>query len=195
MVLARQDPLPAERLLRAATNLFATDGIRAVGIERILEEAGVARASLYQTYGSKDALIVAYLRDQDARDRAAYERTANTLEFPLQRALLVFDLAAKAARKRNFRGCLYLNAATEFPQRSHPAHEVVRSHRAWLASVWSDSLTELGVDDVDELVEEMTLLYDGGLAGSKVTRSIRPIELARQMAERRLIYQAARGCE
>ena len=55
-------PGPRERLLATATRLFSTDGIRAVGIDRILREAGVAKASLYNTYGSKDELVVAYLR-------------------------------------------------------------------------------------------------------------------------------------
>ncbi|WP_063630055.1 TetR/AcrR family transcriptional regulator [Nocardia sp. BMG51109] len=174
--------LPAERLLDAASDLFAREGIRAVGVDRILQQAKVARASLYQTYGSKDALIEAYLRRQDDHDRATYRRTAARTPDPAQRILLVFDLAAKAARRRDFRGCLYLNAATEFPDARHPVRSVVRDHRAWLDALWTAALTELGIPDPAARAAELAVLYDGGLAGSKATRSVAPILLAKDMA-------------
>lgn len=181
-----QPPFPAERLLEAATALFAREGIRAVGVERIIEHADVARGSLYQSYGSKDGLIVAYLRHQDARDRGAYDRARHGLDDPLEEVLVAFDLAARSARRRGFRGCLYLNAATEFPDLRHPSSAVIREHREWLGSAWRRSVAALGAADPDAVVAELTLLYDGGLVGSKIAKSTAPIELAREMAARRL---------
>ena len=70
-------PAPRERLLATATRLFSSDGIRAVGIDRILREAGVAKASLYNTYGSKDELVVAYLRSVADRDRELWQHRAD----------------------------------------------------------------------------------------------------------------------
>lgn len=186
MAVARNPPFPAERLLDAATTLFAREGIRAVGVERIIEHADVARGSLYQTYGSKDGLVVAYLRHQDARDRAAYDRARAGLDDPVDEILVAFDLAARNARRRGFRGCLYLNAATEFPDARHPSCAVIREHRRWLASVWRRSVVALGASDPEGVVAELTVLYDGGLAGSKIAKSTDPIELAREMTARRL---------
>lgn len=186
MAATRNPPFPAERLLSAASALFAREGIRAVGIERILQRAGVARASLYQSYGSKDGLVVAYLRHQEERDRAAYNQARAGVRDPAERILLSFELAARGARKRGFRGCLYLNAATEFPDLKHPCSQVIRDHRHWLASVWRESVLKLGLPDPDAVVAELTVLYDGGLAGSKITKSTEPIELARRMAAARL---------
>ncbi|NIH80965.1 TetR/AcrR family transcriptional regulator [Amycolatopsis viridis] len=182
MSTPRDRALPAERLLSAAATLFARDGIRAVGVDRLLAEAKVARASLYQTYGSKDALVVAYLRHQDEQDRSGYARASAGVTDPAARLLLVFDLAAKSARRRRFRGCLYLNAATEFPDARHPVIGVVHDHREWLRELWRSCLTELGVAAPGPLVDRLVVLYDGGLAGSKATRSTEPITLAREMA-------------
>jgi AcrR family transcriptional regulator len=182
MSTTRDRPLPAQRLLDAASTLFAREGIRAVGIERIIGEAKVARASLYQNYGSKDALIVAYLRRQDEQDRAGYQRASTGISDPHERALLVFDLAAKAARRRRFRGCLYLNAATEFPDPEHPVNAAVRDHRRWLEDLWTSALGECDVPSPAPVVSRLVVLYDGGLAGSKVSKTTDPILFARDMA-------------
>lgn len=186
MATTRNPPFPAERLLNAASVLFAREGIRAVGIDRILQRAGVARASLYQSYGSKDGLIVAYLRHQEQRDRAAYNQACIGIEDPAERILLSFELAARSARRRGFRGCLYLNAATEFPDLKHPCSQVIREHRNWLASLWRKSVLDLGLANPDGIVAELTVLYDGGLSGSKITKTTEPIKLARRMAAARL---------
>jgi AcrR family transcriptional regulator len=86
-----------------------------VGVDQILREAAVAKASLYSTYGSKDALVIAYLADLDQRDRNRWLLAAADVADPLARVLLFFDLAIAGAPARGFRGCLYANAATEFP--------------------------------------------------------------------------------
>jgi AcrR family transcriptional regulator len=169
---------PAERLLTAAGRLFAEHGIRAVGIDQILSTAGVARASLYQSYGSKEALVVAYLERQDTADRAAYRAAVSGAGDPAQLVLTSFDLARAAARRRSFRGCLYLNAATEFPAADHPVAAAVEEHRAWLRARWAAAL-----GDRSGLVEQIQVLYDGGVAGAKASRSEAPITVARRMAE------------
>jgi AcrR family transcriptional regulator len=174
---------PAQRLLDTAADLFAREGIRAVGIERVLADADVARASLYQSFGSKDGLVVAYLDRQDALDRRAYERATARLTDPVARILTVFDLAEKAARRRRYRGCLYLNAATEFPDPRHPVIRVVQHHRQWLLDQVTGALGEVGAPDPEATAHRIQLLYDGALAGSKGARSCEPIRLARQMAE------------
>lgn len=190
MTAARSQLSPAERLLDAAAALFAGKGIRAVGVEQVLARADAHRASLYHSFGSKDGLVVAYLRSEDERDRAAYQRARASIEDPAEQVLVAFDLAARNARKRGFRGCLYLNAATEFPDGKHPCLGVVQEHRQGLATVWREALGQTGVSDPERLVAELTVIYDGGLAGSKAVKSTEPIELARELAADRI--QAAR---
>lgn len=174
--------LPAERLMAAAERLFPREGIRAVGIERLISEAEVARASLYHAYGSKDGLVVAYLDRRDAADRAAWSGAAARVEGPVARLLVLFDLAERGAPGRGYRGCLYLNAATEFPDPAHPVARAVARHRAWLRALLTEELGAAGVPDVEERARVVELLYDGALAGSKFAASTEPIALARERA-------------
>jgi len=174
---------PADRLIRTAAKLFASQGIRAVGIDQILREAGVAKASLYSTYGSKDALVVAYLSDLDQADRNRWLRAATEVADEVDKVLLFFDLAAKAAVARDFRGCLYANAATEFPGIEF---EPVVAHRRWLVQTVAGLLADAGATNPDELARDIQLLYDGALVGSKISRSIEPITQARAWAAQRI---------
>ncbi|GII59216.1 TetR family transcriptional regulator [Planotetraspora thailandica] len=171
---------PAERLLETASRLFALQGIRAVGIDQIIAEAGVAKSSLYQAFGSKEALVVAYLERQDSFDRAAYRAAATGVPSGPGRVLLSFDLACVAAQRRNFRGCLYLNALTEFPDPRHPVAEAVETHRVWVRARWAEALSARGGDGA-ALVERVQVVYDGGVAGVKTARSTASITLARSM--------------
>jgi AcrR family transcriptional regulator len=193
MPTKRDVPAPAERLLETATTLFGLHGIRAVGIDRLLEEAKVARASMYQAFGSKDGLVVAYLARQHANDQAAYQSAVEHHEAPIDRVLAAFDLAESGARRLRYRGCLYLNAATEFPDHAHPVTAAALEHRQWLHDQWLACLRHAGAADPAALANQVQLLYDGALAGSKASRSCEPIRLARQMAEqmiRRAIAEA-----
>lgn len=174
---------PAQRLLEAAGTLFAREGIRAVGVDRVLAEAGVARASLYHAFGSKDALIAAYVDDQDRADRGKWGEATAALDSPVEKVLALFDLARAAAVRRSFRGCLYLNAATEFPDAEHPVRHAVARHRAWMRQMVVDQLAQGGVVDPEPVADRVTVLYDGAVAGSKFSRSTDPIDLGREMVE------------
>ncbi|MGN5236702.1 TetR/AcrR family transcriptional regulator [Rhodococcus sp. SJ-3] len=179
---------PAERLLDTASTLFAEFGIRAVGVDRILAESGVARASLYSSYGSKDGLVHAYLDRLDHRDRARWSEAVSEIDDPVRRILTFFDLASASAPGKNFRGCQYANAATEFPEERI---EPVLAHRAWLLDTVVELLDRSGAADSDLTAERVRLIYDGALAGSKFEHSIEPIRRGRDLAE--ALIEAARG--
>lgn len=174
---------PAERLLATATELFGVNGIRAVGIDRILAESGVAKASLYSAFGSKDRLVQAYLEALDVRDRNRWEGAVADVEEPLDRVLAFFDLAAASAPVRNYRGCQYLNAATEFPGDELPMLAPVRAHRQWVFDRIAENLTAADIRDPQTVATRIQLIYDGALAGSKFTHSEDPIRLGRRMVE------------
>ncbi|WP_420094730.1 TetR/AcrR family transcriptional regulator [Nocardia asteroides] len=172
-------PSPAQRLLDTAGALFARYGIRAVGIDRVLAEAGVARASLYSSYGSKDALVLAYLEHLDRRDRARWQEAVAAVPGPADRVLTFFDLALASAPGKGFRGCQYANAATEFPdERLEP----VVAHRVWVRETLTGLLAEAGVADPGVLAQRIQLVYDGALAGSKLEHSVEPLRLGRAIA-------------
>jgi AcrR family transcriptional regulator len=183
MGISRASGPPAERLLATAAALFGREGIRAVGIDRIVAEADVARASLYQAFGSKDGLIAAYLDRQDELDRQRWERAAaRQHDDAVSKVLLMFDLAAASARKNRYPGCLYLNAAAEFPDPKHPVAASIARHRAGIAERVTGLLARAGVSDPEPTAAELQVLYDGALAGSKMARSVEPVHIAKDMA-------------
>ncbi|GAA1205279.1 hypothetical protein GCM10009608_46900 [Pseudonocardia alaniniphila] len=154
-----------------------------MGVDQLVADADVARASLYQNFGSKDGLVTSWLEHQDRLDREGYERAVRAMaDDAASRVQVIFDRAAAAARRRRFRGCLYLNAATEFPDPAHPVHAVVAAHRHWLHTVLVATLRQASGTDPEEAARRIQLIYDGGLAGSKATRSADPIRLAGAMA-------------
>src|SRR5690349_17893078 len=100
-----------ERLLAAANELFYEGGIHSVGIDRILERAGVAKASLYDTFGSKDALVQAYLQGRQSARRARIEARLTRHAVPRQKLLAIFDAASDTMSDSHYRGCPFARAA------------------------------------------------------------------------------------
>jgi AcrR family transcriptional regulator len=175
---------PADRLLTAATDLFGKYGIRAVGIDRILREADCAKASLYSTFGSKDALVIAYLAKLDRADRNRFAQATEGVTDPVAQALTFFDLAHTKGLRHDFPGCHYASAASEFPGlRFEPIDE----HRRWVRSTLSRLVKAAGIRRPTPLAREIQLLYDGALVASKVEQSAEPIRLGRGLAQNAIV--------
>src|SRR5947209_15152444 len=102
-----------ERLLAAADELFYAEGIHTVGIDRVIERAGVAKASLYNTFGSKDELIVAYLRARQVRNRTRITTAVERYDEPRARLLAVFEAQGQMFADPAYRGCAFVNANAE----------------------------------------------------------------------------------
>ena len=171
---------PADRLLATATDLFGRYGIRAVGVDRILREADCAKASLYSAFGSKDALVTAYLTALDVVDRDRFTRAIEDVTDPVTRALTFFDLARAKGLAHDFPGCLYTSAASEFPGvRLKP----IDDHREWVRSTLGGLVESAGVRTPAPLARHVQLLYDGALVASKVERSVDPIVMGRELAD------------
>lgn len=175
-----RSPRPADRLLAAATDLFGKYGIRAIGIDRILREADCAKASLYSAFGSKDALVVAYLTELDLADRQRFTQAVDGVDDPVARALTFFDLAHTKGLKHDFPGCLYTSAASEFPG---VRFEPIDEHRQWVRSTLGGLLEAAGIRRPAPLARQIQLLYDGALVASKVEQSVEPIRFGRDLAD------------
>src|SRR6478735_5844701 len=102
-----------ERLLAAADELFYDEGIHTVGIDRVIEQAGVAKATLYSTFGSKDGLIRAYLQGRLAARQARIHAAIDPLDDPREQILEVFRALGRYAASTGYRGCAFANASAE----------------------------------------------------------------------------------
>jgi AcrR family transcriptional regulator len=156
-----------ERLLDAADRLFYQEGVRAVGIDRVLEEADAAKASLYQHFGCKDQLVASYLERRTVDARAHIEAyLADTP--PSQRALAFFDWVVEWAESKDFRGCPLQHTVSELTDASHPARAIAQSQREWFAERFREWTKAAGVKDPKATARALMVLFDGAVAGSEV---------------------------
>jgi len=161
-------PRAQEHLLRAADDLFYRQGVRAVGIEAVVERAGVNKMSLYRQFSSKDDLVVAYLRRSDAR---FFERLEASLAKhpgePAKQLLQFFDDLTQRASAPDYRGCPFVNVATEFPDASHPARRCVADNKTRLIARLAGLAAEARAADPAALANALALLIEGIYAASQ----------------------------
>jgi len=135
--------MPARRrLLETATRLFYAEGVHAIGIDRIIAEAKVAKATFYNHFPSKDDLVVAYLDEQDRLGRAAV--AALPRQPPFEMIVAILGRIGTAADAGGYRGCPFLNAAAEYPDRSSPVRRLIERRRAWYRETFERLVTEIG---------------------------------------------------
>jgi len=147
-----------DRLLTAANELFYEEGIHAVGIDRVLERAQVAKASLYSTFGSKEDLVRAYLEARDQRRRKRIGAALEKQTDPRARILAVYDVLGDVVRESNYRGCAFVNASAEGMRADSRAKPVCDASRAWLRELFTSLARELGVKDAKRLGARLTML-------------------------------------
>jgi AcrR family transcriptional regulator len=156
-----------ERLLAAADELFYAEGIHVVGVDRIVERAGVTKASLYNTFGSKDELVRAYL---DRHLLVRQKRIARILaahDAPRERLLAVFAEVEDMLAGTAFRGCRFISAAAE-ARPGDAAEEVAAKYRAWLWSLFTDLAEAVGARDARQFGRQLFLLYDGAAVAARM---------------------------
>ena len=182
-----------DRLLAAANELFYAEGVHTVGIERVIERAGVAKASLYSAFGSKDELVRAYLQGRaDARRQRISERIAQH-DDPRQRILSVFELMGELAAAPTFRGCAFLNASAEGPRGETKVTRVCADQRAWTLGLFTELARDAGASDPERLGRQLVVLYEGATVGGAMDGGSGPARTARAIAEALLDAQAPAG--
>lgn len=156
-----------DRLLDAADRLFYQEGVRAVGIDRVLAEADAAKASLYQHFGCKDQLVASYLERRTVDARASIEAyLADTP--PSQRALKFFDWVVEWAESKDFRGCPLQHTVSELTDATHPARVIAHAQRAWFMERFLEWTKAAGMKDPTATARALVVLFDGAVAGSEV---------------------------
>ena len=152
------------RLLATAIRLFYAEGLHSVGIDRIVAEAKVTRATLYRHFPSKDGLVVAYLQAVARAERAGVdEAVAGGL--PAAGVLrAIAKSIAEVVQSARFRGCAFLNAVAEVPDPEHPVHQAVLAHREWFQRTVTDLLAQVGVTSPDLAGRHFVMLRDGAMA-------------------------------
>ncbi len=152
------------RLLDTATRIFYAEGIHSVGVDRIIAEAQVTRATLYRHFKGKDDLILSYLQraDQGIRGQVAAIQAQRLPASDTVRA--VSRSIAEGIRSSGFRGCAFLNAAAEYPDPAHPVHQAVLAHRQWFLETATQLMEDAGCAPADAAGRHFVMLRDGAMA-------------------------------
>ncbi|MCO8273483.1 TetR/AcrR family transcriptional regulator [Actinoplanes sp. TRM 88003] len=178
---ATRKPSARDRLLAAADELFYAEGIHTVGIDRVIERAGVAKASLYSTFGSKEELVRAYLEGRHALRRTRLLAGLERYDDPRDRLLGVFEVLAELTGTPGFRGCAFYNASAE----STPGgaiEDVSNTNRAWTRGLFYELARDAGAHDPARLADQLVILYDGASVGGRMDRGSTAALQAREIA-------------
>lgn len=172
-----------QRLLDAAIVRFYEHGFHAVGIDAIIEDAGVTKTTFYNHFESKDDLIVAVLVDQDRRDMEALAEMLTTHGGDARaKALAIFDLIADWVNDPEFKGCLFINASVQFPNPNDPVNKTAAQHGASLVRVFTDLATEFGAPDPRALGKQFCMLVVAGITGRHSGSDMEAADMARDIA-------------
>jgi AcrR family transcriptional regulator len=151
--------------------LFYRDGVRAIGVDTIVEQSGVSKTTLYRLFESKDALIAAFAAERDRLNWEWWDRIEEQhADDP--RALLVALLSEIARRIGGpaYRGCPFLNLATEFPDDNHPGRVAALANKEELRARLATVVAKLGVADPERVASQMAMLINGAYVTGLVAK-------------------------
>jgi AcrR family transcriptional regulator len=172
---SKHQPRAAERILNSARELFYREGIRAVGVDEIVANAGVTKPSLYRSYASKDELAASYLRLYEAEFWERFDAAVDRHPGDARAQLLdYFEVLSKRATSPDYRGCGLSNAAVEYPEPTNPARQVSEAHKARLRDRLSEMTRSMGGADPALLADGLFLLLEGSLVSAQIFRKDGP---------------------
>ena len=158
-----------EDLIDAAIRLFNRNGYRATGVDRLMEETGIAKTTLYRHFKSKEELIVAALAriDDAARDEMrAYVEAASA--DPRERLLATFDLLDVWLREDDFKGCPFMAAASEFSDRTDPVFQQARMHKRLYLAYFEELVRAARIAEPARVARQILMLHEGAAAFAQV---------------------------
>jgi AcrR family transcriptional regulator len=172
-----------ERILDTACTLFYQRGVRAVGVDLVVEKAGVAKTSLYRHFGTKDDLIASFLEREDADFWATWDRVATRHGDDAASELDAhLGWIGERVGRPNYRGCPQINVAAEFPDIDHPARKVAAAHKHRMRQRLKGIAERLGVARSDELAGQLSLLINGAFVSSQIFEPGEATPLLHRMA-------------
>lgn len=173
----------ARRILDVASELFYSRGIHAVGVDTIAAESGVTKRTLYDRFGSKDALLVSYLKARDRRWRGLIGARLHAEQAdPVQRLLVPFDVLPEWLPQSS-RGCSFVNAYAELPEPEHPGREVIIAEKKWLRDLFYQLLVDAGAASPEVLAVQLLSLHEGAIVSYSIAGEQTAAATARAAAQ------------
>ena len=170
MTLIESPPIvqraPAKgRILDTASELFYEEGIRNVGVDRIIASSSVTKATFYKHYRAKDNLIVDYITARHIATRNELDSIIGNAASPGEAVKRYIAAIVEEISRPGFRGCAFINAAAEFPDPMHAVRQIVTAHREWYTDALGDLMRSLGHSTPGDAGDELLLARDGAMTG------------------------------
>jgi AcrR family transcriptional regulator len=171
-----------QRLLASASELFYAEGVQTVGIDRIVDHAGVAKASLYNIFGNKEGLVRAYLESRHEGTSARLMAAVDRHRSPRLRLLAVFEAQGEMFAQPGFRGCAFVSATAEAP-RGGLIEQAADDYRLWIRDLFTELAIQAGSVDPPELARQLQVVYDGASLAARMDHDPSIAASARAAAE------------
>jgi AcrR family transcriptional regulator len=165
---------PRQRLLDTAGELFYQQGINAVGVDLISKAAGVSKRTLYHYFGSKEQLVAESLAAAGDSIQTMYIPAGTQDAAPRQAILTVFDGLTSWSATAEFRGCPFVNTATELPDPDHPARRVARDFKLRMHDYFASQAARGGVADPQRLADQLLVVFDGAIVQAVMDTAAAP---------------------
>jgi AcrR family transcriptional regulator len=163
-------PKPGDRHLNTATRLFCLHGINATGIDKILAEAGVAKMTLYNQFGSKEGLVFAVLEREGEAWRTWFQAAVDQLGgTPRDKLVGIFDVLENWFKQEGFYGCAFINAVAEHNKEDPRIRTLAQAHKKKVLAVIRALTEQAGVPDPDAVTEAIGILVDGAIIAAVIT--------------------------
>lgn len=175
---------PKEKILATAGRLFYEQGYNSTGINQVLEEAGVAKASLYSHFGSKEELGLAYLKETRTEWFAGITAMVDKKTDPADRLLAIFDFLERQLPLQHFKGCRFINMLAEIGDSQPEMQQQVLEHKRKLRRYVQQLLAAVHDSGEPSLADTIYLLFEGAIVESKVYKEIWPVKTAKKMVKR-----------
>lgn len=178
-----------DHLVEVAKNLFYKHGFRAVGIDTVLEESGVAKKTLYNHFKSKDELIIATLQRREQQWLESLrarmpELVMNQASDPrLAKVLSFFDALDEWINSDFFYGCMFINASAEYPRQNDPIHVVCASHKKLVAQFIEELIAALELKDPHSMAQNIALVVDGAITAAHTSNNKQAAKQAKHITQ------------
>jgi AcrR family transcriptional regulator len=173
-----------DKILETASDLFYKQGVRAVGVDLVVEKAGVAKTSLYRHFGTKDDLVAAFLEREDLNFWSTWDHVAEQYSHDARAELdAQLDWIGERAGQPDYRGCPQINVAAEFPEADHPARKVARAHKRELRRRLKCIAERLNSAAPDELGGQLAVLVNGAFVSTQIFEPREAAPLLRRAAD------------
>ncbi|MGW4463733.1 TetR/AcrR family transcriptional regulator [Micromonospora sp. NPDC004704] len=160
------------RLLTTASRIFYAEGIHSVGVDRVIAEAKVTRATFYRHFPGKEDLVLAYLQAADHGIRSQVETAIDAGTSASDTVRAVAASIAAGIQSPGFRGCAFLNAVAEYPDPAHPVHQAVLGHRRWFLETISTLMASIEETEAERAAQHFVMLRDGAMAAGCLFDSV-----------------------